>query len=698
MTNTSVLSASEAVKFLEWLDPVGLHNLVAIDPVTKAVQALSFKMPITDSVIEWVDSRNGRMNLYFSINEPSAEAREDTKLRRDEISHIRAFHVDIDNLEGEPDWDMDCLPSAVIDSGGGRWGFWKLAAPYALDESDSVAAIEAQNRALTARFHGDGQAHNIDRIARLPGTLNIPNEAKRKKGRVETFSRILSLTGMTYEPAEVASWCPPLAVTPEKALQTANSADLGVELDTSANTAKAIKWLLNDAPEAELGNGSNGVTYQVAAKLKDFGISQTACLALMLDFWNDTKSTPPWPAHKLQTLIAHAYRYGTAAAGKLAPALAETEFDAVDIGETIPAPKPRKMNPVLFDAITQDLKAESRHLIQGWYDQATMIVTYGESNSGKTHVVLDQALAIAAGRPWAGCPTHAGLVVYVAAEGGYGLQRRVMAHRIFRPEHKNLPFALIPYPINLMHAAADAKELIARVKELESDTGQKCVMVVIDTLSRALAGGDENSSADMGAFVKRCDEIRAATGAALHVIHHAGKNTAKGARGHSLLRAAVDTEIEIEAGAILSRKQRDMEGAPELRFSYKPIDIGENLDGVMQTSVVLDVWAQTEFDLEMTPADREIWQLASAYVLREIQEIQKTLDDLAPKPTLRTVIVTPSEIGPMSVTELSEKTVQRAFGHLVEIGVMSKSKRGQYYLNRTDIGTLEGHSEMSATR
>ena len=223
-------------------------------------------------------------------------------------------------------------------------------------------------------------------------------------------------------------------------------------------------------------------------------------------------------------------------------------------------------------------------------------------------------------------------------------------------------------------------------------------MVVIDTLSRALAGGDENSSADMGAFVKRCDEIRAATGAALHVIHHAGKNTAKGARGHSLLRAAVDTEIEIEAGAILSRKQRDMEGAPELRFSYKPIDIGENLDGVMQTSVVLDVWAQTEFDLEMTPADREIWQLASAYVLREIQEIQKTLDDLAPKPTLRTVIVTPSEIGPMSVTELSEKTVQRAFGHLVEIGVMSKSKRGQYYLNRTDIGTLEGHSEMSATR
>ena len=74
-----------------------------------------------------------------------------------------------------------------------------------------------------------------------------------------------------------------------------------------------------------------------------------------------------------------------------------------------------------------------------------------------------------------------------------------------------------------------------------------------------MAGGDENSSVDMGAMVKHLDAIRAATKAHLMVVHHSGKNKAKGARGHSLLRAATDTEIEVDGGRIAVTKQRDIE-------------------------------------------------------------------------------------------------------------------------------------------
>lgn len=676
MTNTSVLSASEAVKFLEWLDPVGLHNLVAIDPVTKAVEASNWVLCEGNAdLVAWINARNGRMNLYFSINEPSRTARLDTKLRRDEIGAIRAFHVDIDNLEGEPDWDMDCLPSAIIDSGGGRWGFWKLAEPYLLDESDSVAAIEAQNRALTSRFHGDGQAHNIDRIARLPGTLNIPNEAKRKKGRVETVSQILSLTGMTYKPAEVASWCPPLAVAISDSQSKADQAPLA-DLDAPASVARATRYLLLDAPEAVEGSGGDETTYRVAARLKDFGVSREVAFDLLLDSWNETKAVPPWPAAELRDKVRNAYNHGTAAPGRNAANLAETEFEAVP--ESAAAPAKRKMQFEPIAAVNRDFKAESRALIDGIFDRSTMIVTYGESNTGKTHVALDQAIHVAIGAKWAGRAVHQGLVIYVAAEGGIGIQDRIMAHRAKRPDvdWAKTPFAVIRYPIDLMRNAADTKALLAEVKAAEALYEFPCVMVIVDTLSRALAGGDENSSADMGAFVKRCDEIRFATGAALHVIHHAGKNTAKGARGHSLLRAAVDTEIEIENGAILNRKQRDMEQFADLRFAYQQVVIGEKLDGSAASSVVLDIWQQTEFDTGLTPQTQKILDAAEAVVTQKIQNVG------AENALAETSFFSVKEVEVFVGSACSHASVDRAFADLTSLGIFAKCKRGQYKLNR----------------
>ena len=94
----------------------------------------------------------------------------------------------------------------------------------------------------------------------------------------------------------------------------------------------------------------------------------------------------------------------------------------------------------------------------------------------------------------------------------------------------------------------------------------------------------------MALFVKACDFLRQETGAHLEVIHHAGKDTARGARGHSLLRAATDTEIEVTAGArspegwatgrIAPSKQRDLEFAAPLDFTLKPVALGAPEDGI----------------------------------------------------------------------------------------------------------------------
>src|SRR5258706_8742389 len=85
---------------------------------------------------------------------------------------------------------------------------------------------------------------------------------------------------------------------------------------------------------------------------------------------------------------------------------------------------------------------------------------------------------------------------------------------------------------------AEVKAFIAAITPLAPR------LIVIDTLSRRMVGGDENSSKDMGLFVEACAEIQRATGATILIIHHTGKNGI-GERGSSVLRCACETMIEL---------------------------------------------------------------------------------------------------------------------------------------------------------
>jgi len=74
-------------------------------------------------------------------------------------------------------------------------------------------------------------------------------------------------------------------------------------------------------------------------------------------------------------------------------------------------------------------------------------------------------------------------------------------------------------------------------------------------------------------------------------VHHSGKDQARGARGHSLLRAATDTEIEIiDNGGIRTAtvtKQRDLECTGQFAFKLKPVEIGTDRRGKPITSCVV---------------------------------------------------------------------------------------------------------------
>jgi RecA-family ATPase len=223
-----------------------------------------------------------------------------------------------------------------------------------------------------------------------------------------------------------------------------------------------------------------------------------------------------------------------------------------------------------------------QHLVIGLLLAGSLLVIFGESNSGKTFFLLDLALAIAQGCPWRGRWTRKGLVLYVAGEGATSVRNRVIAYRRANPDaDAGIPFAVVPLAVDMLDREAVCK-LIETIRAAEAESGEKVVLICIDTFARAVAGGDENSAQDVGIAVANADWVRLETGAAVAFVHHAGKDPSKGARGSSALRAAVDTEILIEGQTgqrtAVVTKQRDLENGERMVFELAPVEIGQDED------------------------------------------------------------------------------------------------------------------------
>jgi len=264
------------------------------------------------------------------------------------------------------------------------------------------------------------------------------------------------------------------------------------------------------------------------------------------------------------------------------------EFDS-ETGEIINS----TINYILAKDIRPSLDAND--FVQGVLGDGQFSVVYGESNCGKTFFMTDLSFHIAMGERWRDKRIEQGGVIYVALEGSYGLINRIAAYRQHNKIlNKSMPFAMINSPIDFMNPKGNIDEFINLIPTIEQDIGG-VRLIVVDTLSRALMGGDENSGQDMGMLVRHADKIKAHTGAHICFVHHSGKDAARGMRGHSCLRAAIDTEIEVhrEEGADYSTinvtKQREMETTDEiLGFSLKQIILGKNKYNEDITSCVVE--------------------------------------------------------------------------------------------------------------
>ncbi len=260
--------------------------------------------------------------------------------------------------------------------------------------------------------------------------------------------------------------------------------------------------------------------------------------------------------------------------------IADPVVDLIDASETFEL--------LAADEISASLGADD--FVEDLLITGAMSVVYGPSNCGKTFFASDLALHVALGWRWREREVEQGGVIYIAAEGSHGIKNRVAAFKQHHGLVEGVPLAVLPSSVNMSDPEGDIDKLVNTVRLARKRFG-RIVLVVVDTLARVMTG-NENTAEDMGALINNCDRLRHVTDAHVMLIHHSGKAKEAGARGSSALRAATDTEIEIDkSGSVSSAvvtKQRELEVSGEFHFTLNVVELGKNGRGKMVTSCIVE--------------------------------------------------------------------------------------------------------------
>lgn len=263
---------------------------------------------------------------------------------------------------------------------------------------------------------------------------------------------------------------------------------------------------------------------------------------------------------------------------------------------------------------------------------AELAVIYGESGSGKSFFMLDMMVAIARGMAWQGRRVRQGRVVIVAAEGVGGFRKRLLAYAL---HHQ---FSLTELDLGIVAQSPDLlkNDDVYLGESIEASGGAS--VIVIDTLAASMPGGNENSSEDMGRVLRNCKRLHEHTGALVVLVHHAGKDAERGARGWSGLKAATDAEIQITRSmdrriAKVSKLKDGQDGA-EFAFNLRPIVLGNDAEGDVISSCVVNFDASlVESDKRKEP--RGMWEKS---VLRHAKAMLDKAESVPAKPVIERAI------------------------------------------------------------
>ncbi len=200
--------------------------------------------------------------------------------------------------------------------------------------------------------------------------------------------------------------------------------------------------------------------------------------------------------------------------------------------------------------------------------------------SMKSFVALDWAMSISEGLPWQGLASDQAPVVYIAAEGGRGIQQRVRSWMAYHHMHDLPAMYWLLEPLYVREEGA-VETFLDQLETADIWPG----LLVVDTLSRSFGGGEENASADMGWFVERMTMLAKGRRMAALVVHHTNA-TGNRERGHTSFKGGLDTmfgcRVDRERGTeritsveVINMKQKDSARTESIFLT--PLIVGDSV-------------------------------------------------------------------------------------------------------------------------
>lgn len=281
-------------------------------------------------------------------------------------------------------------------------------------------------------------------------------------------------------------------------------------------------------------------------------------------------------------------------------------------------------------------------LVKGVLTRAETSFLLGESQSGKSFMCIDLAMAICRGEDWFGRRVKRGGVIYQAGESAVGVRRkRLPAYRKFHDcGGDDLSFVLLQNPVDFFNSDDDVNAFIDECLHWKKVFRDPLELIVIDTFNKATPGANENDGKDMGMVLARCERVRRATGAHVMLVHHLNAGGTK-ARGHTSLFGNVENVITVrkvpdakdgnqrQIREWVISKQKDGEDGTAEKFVLKSVAIGVDEDGDPITSCVVKDPAGSDNPAEQFPDGKAVAGF-NAVLLRAIYSAIETRGVLAP--------------------------------------------------------------------
>lgn len=295
-------------------------------------------------------------------------------------------------------------------------------------------------------------------------------------------------------------------------------------------------------------------------------------------------------------------RIGRATQAEL-PAVVEQVDDSTPTVVDFDAPLPTTSSILLSDWTDIRELPPIEWQIEGLLPRESVAVLGGDTQAGKSFLLLDLVLHMVHGMRWLGRRIETGNVIYLCGEGHGGLGGRLRAWSAAHPE-AGTPrgYFVISDQIPLLGAKTtnklhDLVQLVARSK------GAAPSLIVVDTLSQALAD-DENDAKVMAPIMRSLAALRLRWRCSIMLAHHLAKAaTGKGGkpiaapgldslRGSSAITRNVDTVwglvTDNDARRLHVWKQKDGAKPAPISLHLQQTETGFELrDGQPETSCVI---------------------------------------------------------------------------------------------------------------